>query len=250
MTTANRHRRKVFGRAAATASAAVLIGGCAASVPGTPRAGQTASPTSSATSAPPHSSLNAILPDADELKRLLGYRPPDYAPPPVGGVEQLGLQDQLGEWTERQCLGVVLPALKSVYTGAPVRGVVGVWQGDMQYGAVQLASSADAQALFGRFADQWQQCRGKTVEHHVGGDTITDEITDVDATDTLLTADVTTTSPPNPPVPEQRALALAGSCVIDVGVTGDQRAGNYLAGEKLGVSIAKLMQSKAPNAKC
>jgi hypothetical protein len=117
-------------------------------------------------------------------------------------------------------------------------------------GAVQLASPADARALFNNFADRWQRCNGKTVVQQQGSDTFLQDITNVGATDTVVSATVMGTVPPNQPQPAQRALGLAASCIIDVQALGDSSPANAPVGDSLAVGLLKLIQSKAGTAKC
>jgi hypothetical protein len=188
-------------RMASIVSTAVLLAACATTIDGTPKTAPGPHPIiSPPTATPADSPLTSILPDAAQWSAALGYHVHlDGWQLRVEGVEGLGRQDVLGEWSEQECVGVVLPLLKSVFGGAPVRAVVGTTVSDVTAGAVQLASPADAQALFNNFADQWQRCNSKTVVQQQGSDTFLQDITNVVATDTVVSATVMGTVPPNPP---------------------------------------------------
>ena len=226
-------------RLAGVVSAAVLLAACAKTVDGTARTAPGAGPVApSPTAAPADNSLASILPDTAQWSSALGFHVHlEGMPARVGGVEQLGRQDVLGEWSERECLGVVQPLLQSVFDGAPVR-------------AVELTSPTDAQTLFKRFADRWQQCQGKTVVQHQSSDTFIQDITNVAATDTVLSATIEGRVPPNPPQPTERALGMTASCIVDVQAPGNSQPANAPVGDNLAVSLVKLMQSKASAAKC
>jgi len=226
-------------RLAGVVSAAVLLAACAKTVDGTARTAPGAGPVApSPTAAPADNSLASILPDTAQWSSALGFHVHlEGMPARVGGVEQLGRQDVLSEWSERECLGVVQPLLQSVFDGAPVR-------------AVELTSPTDAQTLFKRFADRWQQCQGKTVVQHQSSDTFIQDITNVAATDTVLSATTEGRVPPNPPQPTERALGMTASCIVDVQAPGNSQPANAPVGDNLAVSLVKLMQSKASAAKC
>ena len=239
-------------RLAGVVSAAVLLAACAKTVDGTARTAPGAGPVApSPTAAPADNSLASILPDTAQWSSALGFHVHlEGMPARVGGVEQLGRQDVLGEWSERECLGVVQPLLQSVFDGAPVRAVVGSFVSGVTVGAVELTSPTDAQTLFKRFADRWQQCQGKTVVQHQSSDTFIQDITNVAATDTVLSATIEGRVPPNPPQPTERALGMTASCIVDVQAPGNSQPANAPVGDNLAVSLVKLMQSKASAAKC
>src|SRR6202171_920846 len=232
-------RMSIVVRLAGVVSAAVLLAGCAKTVDGAARTAPGAGPVApSPTAAPADNSLASILPDTAQWSSALGFHVHlEGMPARVGGVEQLGRQDVLGEWSERECLGVVQPLLQSVFDGAPVR-------------AVELTSPTDAQTLFKRVADRWQQCQGKTVVQHQSTDTFIQDITNVAATDTVVSATIEGRVPPNPPQPTERAPGMTASCIVDVQAPGNRQPANAPVGDNLAVSLVKLMQSKARAAKC
>ncbi len=90
-------------------------------------------------------------------------------PPRFGGPE--ALQD-LGSSSPADCLGVAEMLHQSVYGASKVNDVaVEAWRHaarpaqltSIKEGVVSLATAADANALFSRFAQQWQSCDGHTV---------------------------------------------------------------------------------------
>ena len=90
-------------------------------------------------------------------------------PPRFGGPE--ALQD-LGSVSPVDCLGVAEMLHQSVYEFSKVSDVaVENWRHaftsanltGVKEGVVSLPTAADANALFSRFAQQWQQCDGQTL---------------------------------------------------------------------------------------
>jgi hypothetical protein len=210
-----------------------------------------ADPNVTKTRAPVDDSLAAILPDSAQWSAALGYRVRDEGwTNHVAGPDRLLMQDGLGQWSGRECIGVVLPALKSVYGWAPVNAFIGTMVSDVTADAIQFASAADAQALFAKFTDQWRQCQGKTVVQRNTNDTYIQDIATVAATDTVLSAAKVGQVPPNQPMPAERALGVAASCIIEVEAQGNPQPANAPVGDNLAVSLVKLMQSKSAEAKC
>jgi PknH-like extracellular domain len=236
---------------------ALVLAACTTSTTGVPKAApgaappSTTIPPSTAATPPGNSALAGILPDAAQWSAVLGHTVHQGRETlPVDGVDGLGRQDQASQYSDRECLGVVLPLLQSVYQNAPVVGTIGELQSDVTAGAVQLASPADAKSLFATFSTQWQQCQGTTITHSFGGVPIVENVTAVTAADTQLTAAVVSVAGSNPAVTSQRALGLAGSCILDVDAAGDTGAPSAATDSRPAVTIVGLMQANAAKAGC
>jgi len=129
---------------------------------------------------------------------------------------------------------------KSVYSSADVQDVASEswWNnGDPAQvisvieGVVALSTAADAEALFAKFSEQWQQCNATTTTEQNGPISTTNAISDIRATKTFVAATNTATStlpnmPALRPTPQARALGVRLNCLVEVQVVffGDRRS--------------------------
>jgi PknH-like extracellular domain len=234
----------------AIGACALALAACTTSTTGVPEAAPGIAPPST-TAASASSALAGILLDAAQWSSVLGHTVnPGSDALPIKGVDGLGQQDQGSQYSDRDCLGPLIPLLESVYQSAPVVGTISEQESDVTAGAVQLASPADAKALFVTFGNQWQKCQGRTITHGFGGVPIVENITAVTAADTQLTATVAAVAGSNPPVTSLRGLGLAGSCIIDVDAVGDIGTPSITTDSQRAVTIVGLMQANAGKAGC
>jgi PknH-like extracellular domain len=168
------------------------------------------------------------------LSRMLGQPFVARMPPAFGGPDKLYSQLPPG-----RCLGVTAMLQKSVYESAEVRDVASEswWNnGDpaqvisVVEGVVTLPATAQAEALFARFSEQWQRCNGATTTEQSGPISTTNAISDVRVTNTVVAATNTATSvlpnmPPLRPTPQARAIGVRLNCLVEVQVVffGDRR---------------------------
>ena len=90
-------------------------------------------------------------------------------------------------------------------------------------GVVALPSAAEAQALFAKFSQQWQQCTGTTTTERTGPISTTNDISDVRVANSIVAATNTATSvlpnmPPLRPTPQARAIGVQMNCLVEVDV--------------------------------
>lgn len=93
-----------------------VVTACGGTTGGTTQSASTPN-AATTTTAPQQQSLTVILPDADQWLPILGHQA-ELNPVAVRDAGALSRQDQLGDWSHRECLGVVLPALESASTTA------------------------------------------------------------------------------------------------------------------------------------
>jgi hypothetical protein len=128
---------------------------------------------------------------------------------------------------------------KSVYESAGVNGLMyeSWWNnGDpaqvisVMEGVVSLPTAAQAEELFTKFANQWQQCNGMTTTEQTGPISTTNAISDIRVTNSVVAATNTATAvlpnmPPLLPTPQARAIGVRLNCLVEVEVVffGDRR---------------------------
>jgi hypothetical protein len=149
--------------------------------------------------------------------------------------------------TPSDCVSPTYRLQKVVYQASPVQAVASrPWAGGSFdgppttgfFGVVQFATPGDAQAFFAATAEQWHRCNGQTVvlhqpEHGADG---SNRITDVTVDDRMVSAIVMRDAGST----IQRALGVAGDCVVDVEVTDTHGAG----GAHDAAGVANLMMQK------
>lgn len=232
-------RRVVFA-----AAGCLLLAGCAgapADEPPVVHITQAAQPS-------PVRPLAQVLPGADDLAAALGAA--GYPGQVVtGGADMLLAGVGEAEATPAECVGPTRQLQKVVYQQFPVQSVatqswVGGGADGPAYsafvGAVQFATADDAAAFFAASAQRWRRCNGQTVVSHQPAAAVS-RITDVALGDGVLSAVVLQSSGGTVAGPLQRALGLAGDCVVEVELT-DMRPGAPGAVGALGV--ANLMRAK------
>ena len=236
--------------AAVVAGCGHVVGGAARPASGAPSGSSTTSATTSTTSgAPPAAApaLTSILPDADQWFTILG-RQPELSALTVQGSEALGRQDAIGDWSRRDCLGVVDLGLESVFTAAPVTAVINgypVFQ--TQVAVIAYADPATSGSLFASMAHRWRQCATTSVVDSSITPPFTSNVGEVDATPTVVST--TITMPGNYQQVFQRALGQAGRCLVDVAVPVSAGPGPPTPTDAAARAVA-AMQDKAAAASC
>jgi PknH-like extracellular domain len=242
----------------ALASAGALTSGCTATVNGNPQPAANAADIVGV-----GRPIAQVLPTDAELSGALGTAVSSIGlPPMVGGLDALpdGIRDGT-QASEIQCLGVIAPFMQKVFEDAPVRATATQrfdnwsdwWTAGPSYsvtvGAIALAAPSDARGLFSKFAEQWQQCQGKTmVLFHPAsspGDHL-QEIIDVHTTDTTISAVVmdSDSETHNAPSPAQRALAVVSNCIVGVKLSDSRWLKGDPVSSDLAVRVANLMAAK------
>lgn len=160
-----------------------------------------------------------------------------------------------------ECLGVSVPFDSTTYRNTHARAVAyHSWDNRnaagqrpvsfyrMSAGAFALAAPSNASALFYKFADQWQRCRGMSTRFSstpAPDDTLFN-IAQVKPTDAMITAAVIVSDAVNqaPVSLNQRALAVRSNCIVDVEVRQmGWRLGDPVSAD-FAVKIATLMLDK------
>ena len=149
-------------------------------------------------------------------------------PPRFGGPEAL---DDLGSTSPVDCLGVAEMLHQSVYDSSTVNDVaVENWRHTgmtadltgVKEGVVSLPTAADANALFSRFAQQWQRCDGQTLVLPDPVLRLKATITNVQVAPSVLagTVSITFASSGSDTVPilAGRAIGVRGNCLVEVEV--------------------------------
>jgi PknH-like extracellular domain len=216
---------RIGAPAAVLMAVAVLAAGCGSVVSGTakPAPNLKSRPLTGAT-------VKQVLLDGATLSRMLNQPFVARDPAEFGGPERL--YQVKGSMTQANCRGVTAMLQKSVYPPAQVKDVASQsWWNNGQpaqvitviEGVVTFASAAEAQALFGQFSQQWQQCNGTTTTEQTGPISTTNAISDVRVTNSVLAATKTATSvlpnmPPLRPAPQARAIGIQSNCLVEVEV--------------------------------
>lgn len=224
--------------AVAAAVAGAVLSGCATGVTGTAVAPAV---------------LERILPTAEELSDLLGSGS-------VGMLGQLveGDADTLlrgvgaADAAPPDCVGATYRLQHAVYRSSPVRGVATrPWiAGDpadpagpsvsAYLGVVELASAEDAHDFYADAVADWRRCDGQTMvlDQPDHGTRARSTITDVAIDGTVVSAVVSHDAGH----PVQRALGVAGDCIVDVEVS--HLRAPLGEGATDAVEVARLMLNK------
>jgi hypothetical protein len=188
----------------------------------------------------------ALLGNA-ELEKLLDQSVRTLQPPRYGGATKLF---RTPVPSPNDCLGVLAEMQSSSYRSADVRDVV--WESwldahsapasvvAVDEGVVALPTTAEANALFATFAEQWHRCDGKAATYRDQ----TYRITDVRVADSVLAATLQTS-----PAPIARAVGVRVNCLVEVKVPfsgGARSAPGTPTGdpETRAIDIARLMMDK------
>lgn len=174
-------------------------------------------------------------------------------PPRFGGPEALQ-----GSSSPADCLGVAEMLHQSVYGASKVNDVaVEAWRHaarpaqltSIKEGAVSLATAADANALFSRFAQQWQSCDGQTVLLPDDVFKLKAEITNIQVAPSVLAGTVSIAFESGrldqASIPAGRAIGVRGNCLVEVEVDFFNATGQSLQGSSVtnatAFDIAHLM---------
>jgi hypothetical protein len=149
-------------------------------------------------------------------------------PPQFGGPEALR---GLGSASPANCLGVAEMLHGSVYPSGKVNDVaVENWRhADMsakvtgvKEGVVSLPTTADANALFSSFAEQWQRCDGQAVVLPDAVFKLRATVTNVQVAPSVLAGTVSvafaSSSPDEGAILKGRAVGVRGNCLVEVEV--------------------------------
>jgi len=230
-----------------TVAIAGLVTACATTVTGTP----TAAPgqRSATTSAPDEAAwIASVLPDATELSRLRGSQT-DEISPLIGDADDLRDTIIGSQVTESQCVGVVSPLESQTFDAAPVREVAYATLPDATFGVLALPSADDARSLFETFVNEWRQCDGTTVIKSDGADTYENTISDVNATDRVLSAvTVMSTQSTGMRRRTERALGVAEDCIVEVEMPVAPSSARAPGTRSPAVELAELMLTKVSTA--
>ncbi|CPR10672.1 LppR protein [Mycobacterium bohemicum DSM 44277] len=246
---------RTAGLVAALTAAAAVAAGCGGVVEGTAKPAPNLKPRPLA-----GQTVGQVLLDGSALSRMLNQPFVMRRPPVFGGPDQLL---QRGDATPPpNCLGVTSMLQKSVYGSADIKdvGAESWWNnGDpaqvisVMEGVVSLPSTAQAEALFGQFSQQWQQCTGVTTTEQSGPISTTNVISDVRVTDSIVAATNTATSvlpnmPALRPTPQARAVGVRSNCIVEVDVVffGERRPSDPGSGTVDGsaIDIARAMMDR------
>lgn len=239
-------------RAVALLSVGLLVAGCTAIT------GGKAQPPSRLTTLTGPAIRRALVGDRT-LSRILQqpFMIDDRRPPRYGGPETL--QD-FESPAPVGCLGVAEMLHHSVYLPGKVNDVaVETWRHaatptkvtSVKEGVVSLPSEADANALFSRFAQQWQRCDGQSVVLPDRVLRLKAKIANIQVAPAVLAGNVwigfdapgDTTS-----IPAGRALGVRGNCLVEVEVDFFNASNRSMQGSGIinasAVDIARAMMDK------
>jgi hypothetical protein len=176
--------------------------------------------------------LASVLPSAAEVSEAAGNPLADNGSPVIGGIDVLpnGIRDDSAAHPIG-CLGPVSPFMRVVYEDGDVRGAA-LQQfsnyGDNQtvssvdVGVVEFGSEAEAQRVFGDFVARWKACEGTTVTTELpppASTTLYQKVTDVRVDGAVLSATVVNSdNQGDATFPTERALGVAGDCIVDLDV--------------------------------
>lgn len=237
-----------------TAAAGLLtvLAGCAS--PSEPAATEVAPPAAPAAAR----ALGPLLPSQDELAAALGVPPAGFMGQLVeGGADALLRGVERSEATPADCVSPTYRLQQTVYESSPVRSVATrSWSGgsvagpsmSAYLGVVQFDSADEAQRFFAESAQRWRQCDGRTLLLRQAGAGAQEQslITDVDVGERVVSAVVVhgrdTGTGTADPLTLQRALGVAGDCVVDVEITDLQDA--RAEGADGAVDVADLVLDK------
>jgi hypothetical protein len=213
------------GPATACALVAALTVGCSPVVAGT------AKPAPNLKPRPLTGSVVRRVPlDNTALSRMLDQPFVNRQQPVFGGPDKLGEADDPGSPTD--CLGVTAMLQKSVYQPSDVRDVLWeTWWNDgdpaqvisVIEGVATFPSAAQAQALFAKFPQQWQQCKDATTTEQTGPIKTTTVVNEIRVTDSVVAATNTATAElpnmePLQATPQSRAVGVRLNCIVEVEV--------------------------------
>lgn len=232
-------------RAAVTATlgACAILAGCSAPAaePPSPRVAEVVKPS-------PNRTLDRALPTAEELGIMLGAD--GFMGQLVeGGADMLLQGVREAEATPLDCVSTGYRLEKVVYQASPVQSVASQsWAGgDVNgptstgfFGVVEFADADAAREFFAGSADKWHRCNGQTLVLSQAGRGAqgTSRITDVGIDDRIVSAVVMQDAGST----IQRALGVAGDCIVDVEIA--DVGGPSATGARNAALVADLMLDK------
>lgn len=149
------------------------------------------------------------------------------------------------EISEGQCAGVSAPVEKRTYGTEPVRAVAWATQPDATLGVVALSSEQGARSLFDSFVNVWQQCDGRTVLKDDGTGTFKYDISQVVATNGIVSSIVVQSNSRNIwTTTIERTLGVAEDCIVDVAVPVKRSQGDASSTDNSAATLAELMLKK------
>ncbi|KUH80455.1 MULTISPECIES: sensor domain-containing protein [unclassified Mycobacterium] len=196
----------------------------------------------------PHRALDRALPTAEELATTLGASG-FMGQLVTGGADMLLQGVREAEATPVDCVSTGYRLEKVVYQASPVRSVASrSWAGGDAngptatgfFGVVEFGDVAAAQAFFAASADKWHGCNGRTLvlQQPERGAQATSRITEVGIDNRIVSAVVMQDAGST----IQRALGVAGDCIVDVEIT--DVAGPSATGARDAAAVAALMLQK------
>jgi hypothetical protein len=204
--------------------------------------------------------VKKVLLDGRALSKMLGQPFVARAPAKFGGADILDQREAPPESAD--CLEVTAMLQKSAYGPANVQTVASMsWWNDgdpaqvisVMQGVVTLPSAAEAQALFAKFPEQWQHCKGQTTTEQTGPISTSTVIDDVRVTDSVVAATNTATAtlpnmPALQPTPQARAIGVRMNCIVEVEMVffGDRRPSDPGSAnpDSSAVDVAQAMMEK------
>ncbi|MGE2835005.1 sensor domain-containing protein [Mycobacterium sp. SMC-4] len=231
-------------RAVLAAAACLVVAGCsAAPVDNRPvvRIAEAAQPS-------PAIPLGGFLPTAQELAAELGTGAAGLLGKPVEGDADVLLRSvDETQAVPADCVSAAYRLQDVVYDDSPVQSVAtNTWAGGGfdgppvtgHFGIVQMASATAAQDFFATLADDWHRCNGQTLTRQQPEEL--SRITDVALAGTIVSASVLHATQGVAAPGGQRAVAVAGDCIVEVELT-DPR----VTGDRGGaVGVADLIVDK------
>jgi PknH-like protein len=213
------------GAATSCVVAAALAVGCSPVVAGTAKPAPNLKPRPLTASV-----LRRVPLDNTALSRMLDQPFVNRQQPVFGGPDKLGDAD--GGGSSADCLAVTAMLQRSVYEPSDVQDVMWeTWWNDgdpaqvisVIEGVATLPSAAQAQALFAKFPQQWQQCKDATTTEQTGPIKTTTVVNDVRVADAVVAATNTATAElpdmePLQATPQARAVGVRSNCIVEVEV--------------------------------
>lgn len=177
-------------------------------------------------------------------------------PPSFGGPEVLQ-----GESSPAACTGVAVMMEKGVYVAGNVKDVaLETWRPHttdaevtrVKQGVVSFPTAADAEALYDKFAQQWQSCEGQTVPLSSGAFGLGIKVHDVQTSTSVVYAtismDMGLPGSAGASLPAGRAIGVRGNCLIEVEVDFRKSQDPFLqergGADTSALDIAQVMRDK------
>ena len=200
-------------------AACCLLAGCSATVVGQAVRG-------------PRNALERALPDASELKRVLGLPLERESPPEYGGIE--ALRDDKDASSPVACAGVTHAGYTVTYRGAALLALIrGSWMTpqdsddrvNVVITVVEMDSPSSAQSWYVKTAAQWGQCQGVTVTESSSAVSFIENIRRITDFDGTLVAELSVLTDNGLIAPQlnRRAFTATSQYLVDAEVFGTVR---------------------------